>query len=279
MAGSITDVTEARSRDEMLARTRSELAAAHDRLSDAIECIPDAFSLFDAEDRLVLCNRKYAEMFAGSGGVEGVTGRTYEDLVRELVARGESIPPAYEGDIEAWIAERVRMHRNPVEGGATYQLGDGRWYQVREQCTRDGGIVGVRTDVTELKQSEERIRHLAHHDQLTGLPNRRLLQDRMERAIQLARRNQEQFAVMVVDLDRFKLINDTYGHAAGDEVLRAVAARLGASIRKADTVARHGGDEFIVLLPELREAQDALVVAEKVIAGVSAPIYVDGRLY
>jgi diguanylate cyclase (GGDEF)-like protein/PAS domain S-box-containing protein len=279
MAGSITDVTEARIRDEMLTRTRSELDAAHDRLSDAIECIPDAFALFDAGDRLVLCNRNYAEVFAGSSDVKALAGCTFEDLTRRLVEKGEPIPPDYAGDTEGWIAERLRMHRNPVEGGATYQLGDGRWYQVREQRTRDGGIVGVHTDVTELKMSEERIRHLAHHDPLTGLPNRRLLQDRMERSLALARRNREQFAVMVVDLDRFKVINDTYGHGTGDDVLRAVAARMRSSIREADTVARHGGDEFIVLLPELREAKDALTVAEKVIAGVSAPIDLEGRLY
>ena len=279
MAGSITDVTEARARDEMLARTRADLAAAHDRLIDAIECIPDAFALFDAEDRLVLYNRIYAEVFAGRSDDQAITGRTFEDLVRIQVAKGEVIPPAYQGDTEAWIAERVRRHRNPVEGGTTYQLGDGRWFQVREHHTRDGGIVGVRTDVRELKTSEERIRHMAHHDPLTGLPNRRLLQDRMERALQIARRNGEQFAVMVVDLDRFKVINDSFGHGTGDDVLRAVAERLHASVRKADTVARHGGDEFIVLLPELREAHDVLTVAEKVIAGVSAPIEVEGRQY
>jgi diguanylate cyclase (GGDEF)-like protein len=158
------------------------------------------------------------------------------------------------------------MFRRPIE--------DSRLVEnlIRIFAARAAGELQRGNDLRDLE-------HLAHHDPLTGLPNRRLVQDRMERALQLARRNKEQFAVMVVDLDRFKVINDTYGHATGDEVLRAVAARLGASIRKADTVARHGGDEFIVLLPELRQAQDALSVAEKVIAGVSAPIDVEGRLY
>jgi diguanylate cyclase (GGDEF)-like protein len=161
----------------------------------------------------------------------------------------------------------------------TYQLGDGSWYQVRERRTRDGGIVGVRTDVTELKASEERIRHLANHDPLTGLPNRRLLEDRMERAFILARRNRTQVGALVLDLDNFKLVNDREGHRAGDDVLRAVAARLRSFIREADTVARHGGDEFVVLVPELHDAEDAVRVAEKIVAGIAQPIEVGDRQY
>lgn len=279
LAGSITDVTEARDRDQMLARARADLVAAHERLSDAIECIPDAFALFDAEDHLELCNRNFARVFAGTDEAATVVGRSFEDLVRDLVARGESIPDEYKGDAEAWIAERVRKHRNPVGVDTMYRLGDGRWYQVREQRTRDGGIVGVRTDVTELKSSEEKIRHLANHDALTGLPNRRLLEDRMEQAFIVSRRNRTQVGALVLDLDKFKIVNDREGHRVGDEVLREVAARLRSCIREADTVARHGGDEFVVLLPELRDPQDAVRVAEKIVAGIAVPIRVGKRQY
>jgi diguanylate cyclase (GGDEF)-like protein/PAS domain S-box-containing protein len=279
LAGSITDVTEARDRDEMLARTRAELAAAHERLSDAIESIPDDFALFDADDRLVLCNRRYAQIFSGPDNAGAVIGRTFGDLLRGLVEHGGSIPPEHKGDPEAWVAERLRWHRDPVEGGVTYQLGDGRWYQVRERRTRNGGIVAVRTDVTELKLGEERIRYLANHDPLTGLPNRRLLEDRMDRAFIMSRRNRTQVAALVMDLDNFKVINDREGHRVGDEVLRAVAARLRACIREADTVARHGGDEFVVLVPELHDPQDAFRVAEKIVAGIAAPIQIGDRQY
>ena len=279
LAGSITDVTEARSRDQMLARARADLAAAHDRLSDAIECIPDAFALFDAKDHLVLCNRNYARVFAGEEQGGAVVGRTFEELVRSLVARGEEVPGEYKGDAEAWIAERVRKHRNPVGVDTLYQLGDKRWYQVRERRTRDGGIVGVRTDVTELKAGEERIQHLANHDPLTGLPNRRLLEDRMEQAFILSRRNRTQVGVLVLDLDKFKVINDREGHRVGDDVLREVASRLRSCVREADTVARHGGDEFVVLLPELHDEQDAVRVAEKIVARVASPIQIEERHY
>ena len=278
-AGSITDVTDARDRDATLARTRAELAGVHNRLSDAIESIPDAFALFDADDRLVLCNRKYAQVFGSADHAGAVVGRTFEDLARDLMARGKAIPPEYKGDTEAWIAERLRRHRDLAEGGTLYQIGDGRWYHVGERRTRDGGIVGVHTDVTELKASEERIRHLANHDPLTGLPNRRLLEDRMEWAFILSRRNRTQVGALVVDLDNFKMINDREGHRVGDEVLCAVAARLRSCIREADMVARHGGDEFVVLVPELHDAQDAVRVAEKMIAGIAAPILVEDRQY
>jgi diguanylate cyclase (GGDEF)-like protein len=133
----------------------------------------------------------------------------------------------------------------------------------------------VRSDVTEIKASEAHVRHLAYHDPLTGLPNRRLLQDRMERSFTLARRNRTQVGVLLVDLDNFKVVNDQYGHRVGDEVLREVASRLRVCVREADTVVRHGGDEFVVLLPELQRAQDAARVADKIIEEIAAPVCVD----
>ncbi len=270
-AGSITDITELHEGEEALARARAEVAVAQERLRDAIESIADAFALFDAEDRLVLCNRKYADTFAGGASPDSLVGASFEALARMSVASGEVIPADFNGDSAAWIAERVRMHRNPEAKENLLQMGDGRWFQVRERRTRDAGIVGVRHDVTQLKASEARERHLAYHDPLTGLPNRRLLQDRMERSFSLARRNKTQVAVLLVDLDNFKVVNDRYGHSVGDRVLQEVANRLRGCIREADTVARHGGDEFVVLLPELQRAQDAArVVADKIIAESAA---------
>lgn len=273
-AGSITDVTELREREEALAQTRAEVSVVQERLRDAIERIPDAFALFDSEDRLVLCNRKYVDVFAGGSDPEDLIGMSFEDLARLSIRNGEVIPAQFNGDAEAWIAECVRMHRNPEAGEILLQTGDGRWFQMRERRTRDGGIVGVRSDVTEIKASEAHVRHLAYHDPLTGLPNRRLLQDRMERSFTLARRNKTQVAVLLVDLDHFKNINDEHGHRVGDEVLREVASRLRICVRETDTVARHGGDEFVVLLPELQRPQDAARVADKIIEQIAAPVRV-----
>ena len=127
-------------------------------------------------------------------------------------------------------------------------------------------------DITERKQVEETIRNLAYFDSLTELPNRRMLFDRLEQALIRAERSQCSVAVMFLDLDNFKMVNDTFGHVVGDELLKAVSVRLCACVRQGDTVSRHGGDEFIVLLSEIARSDDAALVAEKIIEAVNRPI-------
>jgi diguanylate cyclase (GGDEF)-like protein len=140
-----------------------------------------------------------------------------------------------------------------------------------------GMVLGVIRDITERKQIEEDARnrralferemsHLAQHDALTDLPNRLLLNDRLSQAISLARRNCSQLAVLFLDLDGFKHINDSLGHSVGDKLLQSVAERLSACVRKSDTVTRQGGDEFVILLSEVTHAADAAIIAEKIIA-------------
>ncbi len=116
---------------------------------------------------------------------------------------------------------------------------------------------------------------MAYHDSLTGLPNRALLADRLQRAMLASQRNSRRLAVMFIDLDRFKNINDTLGHFIGDLLLKEVAQRLGLAVRASDTVARLGGDEFVVLLPELNLAQEAATVAQKIIDSLAAPIFIE----
>jgi len=133
-------------------------------------------------------------------------------------------------------------------------------------------LVGSILDISDRKLKEEEIHRLALHDPLTGLPNRRLLEDRLEKALDTARRNGTQVSVMLLDLDRFKKVNDEYGHEAGDMVLRAAAERLSACVRGADTVARTGGDEFVVLMEAQRQPSDAVSLAEKMLACLSEPL-------
>jgi len=135
----------------------------------------------------------------------------------------------------------------------------------------------LEAEIGERKLAEGRARHLADHDALTGLPNRRILEDRLTQALALSYRNRKQTAAMFIDLDRFKTINDSLGHAVGDQLLKAVAERLVNQLREGDTVCRIGGDEFVVVLPEITRGADAAHVAQKIIETLCEPVVLDGR--
>jgi diguanylate cyclase (GGDEF)-like protein/PAS domain S-box-containing protein len=139
------------------------------------------------------------------------------------------------------------------------------------------GLLGVGRDVTEKRKAEETIRQLAFHDSLTGLPNRALFEDRLRVALAQSHRSREKLAVMFLDIDRFKLVNDTLGHTGGDRLLKAVAEDLSAVVREGDTVARVGGDEFTILLPSINEEGDALAAAERILEAMKRPRQLDGQ--
>jgi diguanylate cyclase (GGDEF)-like protein/PAS domain S-box-containing protein len=142
---------------------------------------------------------------------------------------------------------------------------------------RPGGYRILFQDITRRKQAEELIKKLAFQDTLTGLPNRRLFHDRLVLELNQAKRNKERFAIMMIDLDRFKEVNDTMGHYVGDLLIQAVGQRLTNLLRKGDTVARIGGDEFILLLPSLQERDNASRVAEKILQVFSEPFALDNH--
>ncbi len=148
---------------------------------------------------------------------------------------------------------------------------------IHDRHGKTAGAVIVFHDARQSGAEIQKMSYQAQHDFLTGLPNRLLLMERLTQAIGMAKRHAKKIALLFVDLDRFKQINDTFGHAAGDHLLRDVAAEISACVRTTDTVSRHGGDEFIILLPEIEEIRDAAQVAEKLLARFAAPRLIDGH--
>jgi diguanylate cyclase (GGDEF)-like protein/PAS domain S-box-containing protein len=189
-------------------------------------------------------------------------------------------------DRERYLADTRSAWERAEAYAAEYRVlgreGQVTWISARAKTMTDAAgrptrMIGVAQDITERKRREDEARFLAYHDTLTGLPNRRLLDDRLRQALHLARRRGTRLAVMLVDLDDFKRVNDRLGHRAGDAVLREVAQRLAACVRKADTLARQGGDEFVVVIPDLRQEPDCQVVAEKILRALEPPLRVDGE--
>jgi diguanylate cyclase (GGDEF)-like protein/PAS domain S-box-containing protein len=155
------------------------------------------------------------------------------------------------------------------------------WLSINAVSNEDAKVthyVATHTDITLRKAAEEEINLLAFHDPLTHLPNRRLLDDRLHQAMALARRDQHRLALIFIDLDKFKPVNDEFGHAAGDELMRAVALRLQSCVRASDTIARVGGDEFVVLLPHIEVTADALSVAEKIHGMLKQPFHLQNAV-
>ena len=180
---------------------------------------------------------------------------------------------ALEGDEGSYQSEHRTRH---ADGRVLWVLERGRVVE-RDDDNRPTRLVATLEDITERREAAEQVKYMATHDALTGLPNRTLLADRIERAISRARREGGQMAVIFMDLDHFKQINDTLGHHIGDTLLVAVAGRMMPHLREADTISRQGGDEFVILLPELHSAEDAARVCEKLLAELEQPIQFEGH--
>jgi diguanylate cyclase (GGDEF)-like protein/PAS domain S-box-containing protein len=228
-------------------------------------------ALIAADGRLLRVNRKMSQIL-GYSEVE-LLQRFFQqmtcedDLPDELVL----IKRLKAGEIGDYQREKRLLRRDGAQV----------WVSVNVSMMRDANgnqrFISVVKDISRRKQAEEALVRLASHDALTGLPNRLLLQDRLAQAIVQAHRSGTEVAVMFIDLDRFKHVNDSLGHDAGDQMIVEIARRLAASLRESDTVARQGGDEFVVVLPALAGAQDASMVAEKLLENLSQPLVLCGQ--
>lgn len=218
----------------------------------------ESMIITDAETVILRVNRAFTDLFGYS--TEEAVGQT-----PRILQSGRNDPAVYAAmwaDIKgdgSWQGEMWDRHKN----GEVFP----NWLSITAVRNEDGVVthfVATHTDITLRKAAENEIKHLAFYDPLTRLPNRRLLHDRLHQALVHAKRDGRRLALMFIDLDKFKPVNDEFGHQAGDELLQAVAHRLEACVRESDTVARVGGDEFVVLLPSIEAAHDALGVAEKI---------------
>lgn len=245
---------------------------AESKMATAINALSDGFVLYDADDRLVICNQTYRTFYPESAAAME-PGNTFENILRLGLQNGQYADGI--GREEEWLATRLKQHRSS-QGVIEQKLSNGRWLRIVERATADGGRVGLRVDVTQLKEQQHALRRLAITDELTGLRNRRnLLEDIALMADGLG--PHETVVVYHLDLDRFKAINDVYGHEAGDHVLKHCAAILESAVAPGEFAARVGGDEFIIVrrMPNDRDAITAF--ADQIIDRLLKPLGYAGQ--
>lgn len=262
---------------EELGEASARLAGAVDSLSiqnrrfeAALAHMSQGLCMFDREQRVVVCNERFARMF-GFGPPQALVGaRLTEHIAGFIAGRGNASAgdDAFDG-YASLAASAERTAWNTV-------LTDGSAVLVAHEPMSDGGFVQTFEDVTERHEAQRRIVHLATHDVLTDLPNRLLLRERLQAAL-AARPPAPQAVVMCLDLDRFKPVNDAFGHAAGDELLRQVTQRLRECVRPDDTVARLGGDEFALVLRGIATQEHATRLAQRILQSLCAPFHVAGN--
>ena len=256
---------------DLLKVQEQQLRAQNVQLDAALNNIAQGLAMFDADQRLVLCNRRYAEIYELSPD-QVMLGTTLLEIIRHRVGNKLLSDMSPEAIVDAML-----RRRNDTRFAEFYsQLSDGRCIAITVQPMADGGTVTTHQDITEQRRSEAKIAYMAHHDALTGLPNRTLLDERLEHAVAHAKRG-EIVATHLLDLDYFKNVNDTLGHPVGDKLLRMVADRLRRLVREGETVARMGGDEFAIVQVQVAQPSDATALAQRVIDGLSEPYEIDGH--
>jgi diguanylate cyclase (GGDEF)-like protein/PAS domain S-box-containing protein len=275
------DITARKAAAVALQLALAQARAGAAELAAVLDAVPAVvFIAHDPECERLTGNRAACEFFDMAAGSNMSVGARPDGQARFRICRDGRELRADERPVEMAARRGIEVRGFEEEivfddGTVRHLIGNAK--PLRGDSGRVTGAVAAFVDISERKQAEEQVRRMAHLDALTQLPNRTLLMDRLQQALAASQRNRTRTAVLFIDLDRFKDINDSQGHHVGDQLLQEVATRLRLAIREADTVSRLGGDEFIVVLPELREADGAVAVAHKILAAVGAEYVVAGH--
>jgi diguanylate cyclase (GGDEF)-like protein len=258
-------------RTRELGEREAELRTQNLRFEAALSNMTQGLLLYDSSARMVVCNQRYIEMYGLSPEV-AKPGCSFRDLIAHRKATG-----SFKGDVDEFCA---RVLRNVAEGKVTHTIletTDGRAVQIVNKPLPDGGWVATQEDITEVVRSNARIAHLAHYDVLTDLPNRAQFREQLEQALKRVERG-ERIAVLYIDVDEFKSVNDTLGHPVGDELLKVIADRLRGCVRKTDVVARLGGDEFAIIQTAISGPAEVTELVTRIYDAIRGPHECVGHL-
>jgi diguanylate cyclase (GGDEF)-like protein len=263
-----TDVTDQERSQRLLAEKAAELEAMNVRFDAALNNMSQGLCMFDAEQKVVVSNARYGDIY---------------HLTLDQIKPGTSLAQILEyrrrqGTDFVGIVPKDYLTRHVREAKEVRELSDGRVVSISRQMMSAGGWLTAHEDITERARSEQRIAYLAQHDLLTGLANRAMFSERLDEAARRLVRHGTTFTVLMLDLDKFKNVNDTLGHPAGDQLLVEVAQRLKSSLRDTDVVARLGGDEFAIIQEnEKNQSEGAILLALRIIALIEQPFEIDGH--
>ncbi len=257
-----------------LSNSEASLAQKSQQLDAALNNMSQALTMFDAQQRLIVCNRQYAELY-GLTAEQTRPGTPFHSILEARIAGG-NVPE----DVESFVAGRLEAADRPEASCTINTLRDGRIISVAHQSMDSGGWVAVHQDITAQKRAEAELARMARYDVLTGLANRALFMEQADVGLVRMRDHENELAVLMLDLDRFKTVNDSLGHPVGDSLLRMVAQRLRQMMPEVDTVARLGGDEFAILRPIERGQRNQVIdLADRILLAITEPYDLDGRRF
>lgn len=248
-------------------RADESLRASEARYRSVVESVKEVIFQLDAQGRWVFLNRAWGDITGYA--VEHTLGTDYLEYVHpdDRERQSECFEQVLRGERDN-CSEAVRYLRT----GGGYRWLEASARPVVDADGRVAGLSGTLNDITNQKEHESQLEYIAHYDPLTGLPNRVLLNDRLQRGMAQARRRGQQLAVAYIDLDGFKAVNDGHGHQAGDQLLTTIAARMRATLREGDTISRLGGDEFVAVLIDLPDPESCLLLTQRLLAAVAQPV-------